>query len=444
MTQNALRLVSDRGAVLVHTAFALLALVAFTTFVADYGTLWLARAQAQNSADAAALAGAIALSYDDPNDFTTSGPAKQTAYYISQQNLVYGEAPRVDMSIGDIEILGPPDRPQRCPDGSNDYCVQVDVYRHSLRDNPLPTFFGPLVGLTRQNIRARAIAQVQSGNATDCLKPWSIVDRWDEASPLQYPGFDPEFMPDSTYDTHGTGLPQIPQEDDLYVPPSATAPGTGYDVTTDLGRQIAIKTSSGPNAVTPGWFRAIRIPRSDGVWSGGSFYKENIENCGGLPAAFAAPGGPPCPTSIDGATAAYWATQGCYRVETGNMVGPTGQGVTTIIARDPGAYWDSMSGTVSGSAHALSPRIVPVGVMDIDNYLSQDPTGSLGVVRLVNIFGFFIEGMGNVALDGTITCCSPGGQDVIGRLMTLPGLYVTSGSGIDPDASFLKTIVLVR
>ena len=34
--------------------------------------------------------------------------------------------------------------------------------------------------------------------------------------------------------------------------------------------------------------------------------------------------------------------------------------------------------------------------MDIDWYLSHDPTGNNGVLRMVNIFGFFIEGMGSV------------------------------------------------
>ena len=50
---------SERGAVLVHVAFAFLALLAFTTFVVDWGVFWLARRQAQNAADAGALAAAM-------------------------------------------------------------------------------------------------------------------------------------------------------------------------------------------------------------------------------------------------------------------------------------------------------------------------------------------------------------------------------------------------
>jgi hypothetical protein len=81
--------------------------------------------------------------------------------------------------------------------------------------------------------------------------------------------------------------------------------------------------------------------------------------------------------------------------------------------------------------------------MDIDDYLSKDPSGaSSAVVRLVNIYGFFIEGMGNVNDDGTMTL-NPGGKAVIGRLITLPSIG-TSTSPVTASASFLRTVILVR
>ena len=48
------------------------------------------------------------------------------------------------------------------------------------RSNPLPIWFGQLVGLVDQGVRATAIARAAFGNATDCMKPWAVVDRWDE------------------------------------------------------------------------------------------------------------------------------------------------------------------------------------------------------------------------------------------------------------------------
>src|SRR5206468_4796273 len=55
----------ERGAILIQVAISIMALTAFSAFVVDYGVLWVARGQAQNAADAGALAGAIALAYDD-------------------------------------------------------------------------------------------------------------------------------------------------------------------------------------------------------------------------------------------------------------------------------------------------------------------------------------------------------------------------------------------
>ena len=52
-----LTLASERGAVIVHVAIALVGLMAFSAFVIDYGVMWAARRQAQNSADAGAHGG---------------------------------------------------------------------------------------------------------------------------------------------------------------------------------------------------------------------------------------------------------------------------------------------------------------------------------------------------------------------------------------------------
>ena len=54
---------SERGAILVHVAAALMMLIALSAFAVDFGLFWLGRGQAQNSADAGAIAGAIGLAY---------------------------------------------------------------------------------------------------------------------------------------------------------------------------------------------------------------------------------------------------------------------------------------------------------------------------------------------------------------------------------------------
>src|SRR5687768_6182026 len=173
---------SERGAILVQVGVAILALTAFLLFVVDYGALWVSRNQAQNAADSGALAGAIALAFDDWDDRADSGPAKQAARAFALANDVFGEDADVDM---DTDIRFYPDEPAAFPaDCADDSCIRVDVYRNQTRDNPLPTVFGLLVGLDEQGVRATATAQVVVANASECLKPWGVADKWAEHNPV--------------------------------------------------------------------------------------------------------------------------------------------------------------------------------------------------------------------------------------------------------------------
>ena len=54
----------ERGAIVIHVAIALIALLAFSAFIIDQGLMYVSRRQAQNSADAGALAGALAMLFD--------------------------------------------------------------------------------------------------------------------------------------------------------------------------------------------------------------------------------------------------------------------------------------------------------------------------------------------------------------------------------------------
>ena len=64
-----------------------MALLAFTTFVIDYGVMWMARRQAQNVADAAALAGAISLIRDGGSQ----AGARTAAIHYAANNPIWGE-----------------------------------------------------------------------------------------------------------------------------------------------------------------------------------------------------------------------------------------------------------------------------------------------------------------------------------------------------------------
>jgi Flp pilus assembly protein TadG len=446
---------SERGAVLVHVAVATVGLLALSALTVDFGVKWISRAQAQNAADAGALAGAIGLSFDDINDLTDAGPAKQSALRYALANTVWGQAPDVNITT-DITF---PD----CPDGTSDRCVQVDVFRNQQRGNPLPTLFAQFVGVMDQGVRATATAQVRTGNSTDCLRPWAIVDRWDEyvaPEPPEIPDYpDPDFTPESTYDKYSDGTGQNPPpEPDLYVPPGPRGSGitgTGFNVTNDFGRQFGIKTAApGNSAISSGWFRSLDLPRVDTGNLGGNAYGANIVSCNGYPTSIASDS-TVCPTDPSQISTheekVYWAARGCVRVQTGVIQGQTVDGIEDVFNDDPYARWDPSIGTNGGvrnSCCSVSPRIVPISVMNIDQYLAADPTGSGGVVKIVNIFGFFIEGMGDIDRNGNLIFSpsdpmNPRNKVIVGRLMTLPGLF-TGSSTIEEDASFLRTIILVR
>lgn len=436
---------SERGAIVIQIAVCLLGLMAFSAFVVDYGIMWASRGQAQTSADAGALSGAVALAFENSSDFAA---AKLKAQAIARANWVWGQQPDVQLT----DVTFPP-----CPPGAPglpDTCVKVDVFRNQLRNNPLPMFFGNLVGVANQGVRATATAQITTGDTTDCMRPWAIVDRWDEwegSHPEHnYPDPDPDFGPLSTYDKYSNGQGgNPPYEDDFYVPPTGNTAGTGFTLPRDEGLRYAIKVGDSAGAVSSGWFRAIRLPRTDGCNSGANCYRDNITSCNGFPSTYAEPA-TVCPADIGIADEVYWASKGCYRVETGNMIGPTAQGIADLIALDSGAYWDPPTGPggkILGSKFdppTKSPRVVPIGVLNIDAYLKQDPNGGGSVIRMENIYGYFIEGMGDVdKKTGAISCCSNGGKSVIGRIMTIPATG-TGSSRRPSNASFLRTIILVR
>src|SRR6185436_13621989 len=80
----------ERGMSLVFVTVSFMAVLTATTLAIDVGMFMNARSQAQNSADAGALAGAVALAYNSFTDRTTTGPAVQGAINTAKANLVAG------------------------------------------------------------------------------------------------------------------------------------------------------------------------------------------------------------------------------------------------------------------------------------------------------------------------------------------------------------------
>ena len=403
------RVRSERGSALIFVAIAIFVLTGFSTFVLDHGVMWLARGQAQNAADAGALAGAIARAFDETDDPPTAdGAAFDSAFNATQANLVLSEVPGIAVSWD-------------CPTfvaGSK--CVRVDAFRDGTNGSTaLPTFFANLFGLTSQDVRATATARVAFGNAVNCMRPFAVADKWLEqaADPQRYNHWKKVSGTLSELNPH-----------DIYGPPGS-GNSTGYKVTNpdgtpaDIGTELVMKSgipSESESGIEPGWFLATQLPDGDGGWySGAQDYKWAIANCIGNPVGI----GDYLPT------------------ETGVMVGPTQQGFNLLKATDPYATWNDATDTVDNSCAPdcgpFSPRIIPIAVFDMDDFqkrnITQDwsdcPIGGQ-CVRVGNILGFFASHMA--------------GSDIVGYLVMYPGEFVVGNPAVDVDEAFLVSVQLVR
>ena len=469
---------NERGAVIIHVAIALLALLAFTSFVIDYGLMWVSRRQAQNVVDSGALAGAGAFIY--------GGNPTQAAQHFAANNPIWGQGNSV--ANVDVTLSGPATPIPPC--GVKTGCVRVDVFRNTPdrtlgpnRGAILPTYFARLVGLNDQGVRATATAKTSSGNLVRCLLPFAVADRWSDATDLNVntanyandgdhlpPTLNPisGWSPNDKYE----GFPAAGL--DFYQTPTASAVGTGWTVTGDYGRQLILKKGD-VGDFSAGWANKVDLPGSVGA----ADYRDDIKACNDAEVGIAQPG-QTCAGYPNSGTTLDEAKAGCLGVASGLTVGPTKQGIegggppgpngeTDVVDQDPGAYWTWSStvlnplsptgfGGVVDSAGALnmdSPRIRPIAIFDITHYM-QNPgcvnqAGTGCVIRVANIIGFFVEGMcPTVKAAGYLAPgvnCSPnpaGKNEVVGRIVTLPSSVFAGAGDLDENAAFLKVIQLVR
>ena len=397
---------------LVHVAIGLVGLIAFSTFAVDYGVMWTARRQAQNAADAGALAGAISMAYVALDD---QDLARQSARTVALQNLVWGAAP----DVTDADITFPPCPAGPFPAGGN--CIRVDVFRNQRAGgNPLPTFFGALSGVTEQGVRATATARVLYGSATDCLLPFAIPDKWLERYPEPGPWSDNE-----TFDIEAGNPAQPVADPDVYIPPIGQNPGTGFtreslDATTgdDYGTQMNLRFNDPQvtkDQAAAGWYRPVRLEDSD---RGLPDLLANIAECS--------------PTVV-GAGDSLTTENG--QMATQRIV----DAVTALVNQDAGAFWDPTKndgrGGISGGCMgdgscSLSPRVRPIPVYDPLAWAQRPGEGAGQTpLRITKVIGFFVE--------------RPQGETLVGRVMQYPSDKYEAGTGPEA-ANFVVTVTLVR
>src|SRR5688500_16315974 len=157
MTRFQTRLRDERGMTLVMVATGMVAFLSATMLAVDVGMLMVARTEAQSAADAGALAGAVALGYDDFDDRSATGPAKTNA--IAASTSTDNGVMNANVSVLPEDVTFP----------AIDQ-IRVRVQRSTVRGNPLSTFIAPMFGIDTVDIGAEATAQVSPADAITCVK----------------------------------------------------------------------------------------------------------------------------------------------------------------------------------------------------------------------------------------------------------------------------------
>ena len=377
---------NESGMSYVFIGMGMTAFLSASMLAIDVGMLMTARNQAQNAADAGALAGATALLYDNWNDRSPTGPAVTSAIAASTNNKVM--AGIVSVNPEDVEFpLDPAGEPTR---------VKVTVRRTAARGNPVSTLIAKYFGTVSADIGATATAEVSQANAMTCVKPFTIPDRWSERQTPPWDGTD-------TYDAFDNkGRPLM--NPDIYIP--ADKPGyTGYNQESMRGQKLVLRAATGTN-ITVSFYYSLAMGKP--VITGGEEFRWNIANCN--------------------KTIYYWGDP--LTQEPGAMEGPVIQGAEELIAKDPGAYWDTATNKVKGSSFGgQSPRVFPIPLYDPIVYDSGKRNGRTADLITANWIGFFIEYTQN--------------NGVWGRIIPIAGIRDAS-AGPAPAGLTPKTLRLVQ
>jgi|KBSSwiStaDraftv2_1062776.scaffolds.fasta_scaffold11326_8 hypothetical protein len=367
---------------LIMVGCGFLAFMSATMLAVDIGQMMVARTQSQNAADAGALAGAVALVFNDFDNRSASGAAVQSAI---------GAATSTGNKVmnGQASVL-----PEDVTFPAIDK-VRVRVERSTTRGNAIKMFIGPMIGIKTANVGAIATAEVMPATAVTCVKPFMIPDRWTEKNNLPY---DPQTSTFEMYDNKGNNLPV----QDVYIPQGS--PGyTGYKPQDDKGLQLILRAGTGNN-IEPTMYYSWKMPGND---IGGDFYRMNIAGC----------------------NQSKIKRKELMIQEPGNMNGPTLQGIQDLIDLDPNAVWNTSCKCVKSSKFGVSPRVAPIPLYDPAKYALAKKNGRTAEFEMANWLGFFIEKIQ--------------GGNVYGRITPITGTLDKNAEPGTPDA-FAKVIVLVE
>ncbi len=310
----------------------------------DVGMMMSAKAEAQRTADLAAMAGAGVLAESPAND----DYAVEEATEYASTSLVRKDP--VVLIPGDVTVdLGA-------------QTVRVVVNRTADRGNPVGTFFARIFGVPAIDVIADATAWASPAGGINCLLPLAIPDRWFEAGG---PGNDPD---DYNYEDGDYYTPWAQPGTD---PPVFNDPYTGY-AQSDVGVEIGLIANGGGGSMNSSWYYPWRPPGQ----SGADDYRTNISGC------------------VD-ATIEYGINI-VVPSEPGSMNGPTKKGFEDLINLDPLAAWNAVQNCVTDNGYRFSgdpahcrssPRVRPIPMFDP----REEPDPGTKPFTFTNFAGVFVD-----------------------------------------------------
>lgn len=332
---------NERGAAIVFVAVSLAVILGIGALAVDMGMLLKQRGDAQRAADAAALAGAQEFLNGQP--FDQIDTATSAAFNYLAKN--YIGRTYLDTAGKALTVTG-----TRYVTTSNEGVVIVlpdsEKVRVVVRRPAVGTLFAKLLGYFDVPIAAVAAAQAVEAGTGKCVKPFAFPDYWDDA--------DNDDDPNNELEDLGPGQGQGGEAWEYGSDPgdhyrrygddqgtgTVTGLGSGFRNNSvyggdrnntlywdDMGRPIVLKKSNPQQTAAPSFFLPWVIPGSN---PGAQDYKENIYNCN--PAQISLE----TDYLIDGT-----ADTSSYDNKPGNMIGPTKQGMDSLINLDPDACWAS-------------------------------------------------------------------------------------------------------
>lgn len=315
-------------------AIMLTGLCGMAALAVDVGVLYTTKNSEQNAADAAALAGAFAYETPQASASAAVTAAQNAAIGMAAANSVFGSP--VTITAADVTVNPPDNSP-----GIHD--VTVTVPRTGA--NAIPAYFAQVLGFHSFNLTATATAEYTGiGGGSINLRPVFLPNTILSALPPAQACAQGQLLLDGNGNLTAWAQSQI-------------------------GSLHNIRPTNPSGALMPDQFYSLDFG------GGASIYRCSL----GSPSLLAC-----------GVNPAVIACGSTYLTEPGNMVGPTGQGIGTLLGSTPdtwvapGAY-QHPNGTITDT----SSDLITVPVWDSCGPL---PSKGPAPITMIGFSNWFVDG----------------------------------------------------